>query len=175
MHARTHTRTRGRGHTHAHAYTHKSTRTRTHTHAQSVAEIKPKKFEPAEMYALKVLTETFRLMKSYSTIANKTATIYGWPCSVCQSMENRAERWQDFKTLVPALDPISPWLAHHTTRQGHPLCHLRQVSWHHFRHHVIFHQTFPCYHQPCSSRPSQTPIYIYLHPWAITIHHHQTV
>ena len=28
--------------------------------------------------------------------------------AVCQSMENRAERRQDFKTLVPALVPISP-------------------------------------------------------------------
>ena len=45
----------------------------------------------------------------------------------------------------------------HTTRQGHPLCHLRRVSWHYFRHHVILHQTLPCYRQPCSLPPSQTP------------------
>ena len=41
--------------------------------------------------------------------------------------------------------------------------------WHHFRHHVILHLTLPCYYQPCSSPPSQTPISIYLHPWDITI------
>ena len=61
----------------------------------------------------------------------------------------------------------------HITLHGKAV--IRQVSWHHFRHHLILHQPFPCYHQPCSSPSSQTPIYIYLHPWAITIHHHQTV
>ena len=58
------------------------------------------------------------------------------------------------KNFVPALDPIYSRLAHHTTRQDYPLCHFRQVSWHHFRHHVILHQTLPCYHQPCSSPQS---------------------
>ena len=51
-----------------------------------------------------------------------------------------------------------------------PFCHLRQVSWHHLRHHVILHQTLPCYHQSCSSPPTQSTISIYLHPRAITIH-----
>ena len=50
----------------------------------------------------------------------------------------------------------------HITLHGRAIrfCHLCHVSWHHFRHHVILHQTFPCYHQACSSPPSQTPIYL---------------
>ena len=54
-----------------------------------------------------------------SIITTKLQQSMDDPCSVCQSMENRAERWQDFRTLVPALDPDISLIC--ASLHGHPL------------------------------------------------------